>query len=58
MVEGIVNVLYEYVRDRADEIRGLRWEVYRQIIVIVTDSDSDMDDDDDSSEVDKLFLRW
>ena len=58
VVEGMVNVLCEYVRYRADEIRGLRWEVYRQIIVIVTDSDSDMVDDEDSSEVDELFLWW
>ena len=56
VVEGVINVLYEYVRDRADEIRDLRWDVYRQIIVIVTDSDSDMDDDDDADEVDELFV--
>ena len=50
VVDGVINVLYEYVRDRADEIRDLRWDVYRQIIVIVADSDSDMDDDDDEDE--------
>ena len=53
VVYGVINVLYEYVRDRADEIRDLRWDVYRQIIVIVADSDSDMDDD---SEVDESFV--
>lgn len=47
VVEGMMNVLHEYIRDRADEIRDLRWEVYRQIIVIVSDSDSEIDDDDD-----------
>ena len=56
VVDGVINVLYEYVRDRADEIRDLRWDVYRQIIVIVTDSDSDMDDDDDAGDVDELFV--
>ena len=56
VLEGVINVLYEYVRDRADEIRDLRWDVYRQIIVIVTDSDSDMDVDDDDDEVDELFV--
>ena len=50
VVEGVINVLYEYIRDRADEIRDLRWEVYRQIIVIVTDSDSDTDDGEEMSE--------
>ena len=57
VVEGTMNVLYEYVRDTADEIRNLRWEVYRQFIVIVTDSDSDMDDED-SAYIDELFLWW
>ena len=56
VVDGVINVLYEYVRDRADEIRDLRMDVYRQIIVIVTDSDSDMDDDDDAGDVDELFV--
>ena len=54
VIEGVMNVLYEYVRDRADEIRDLRWEVYRQIIVIVTDSDGETDDDNDDN--DEMFL--
>ena len=57
VVEGMKNILYEYVRDTAIEIRDLRWVVYRQFIVIVTDSDSDVDDED-SADIDELFLWW
>ena len=51
-----MNVLYEYVRGLADDIRDLRWEAYRQIIVVVSDSDSDIDREDEVADIDELFV--
>ena len=56
VLEGVMNVLYEYVRGLSDDIRDLRWEAYRQIIVVVSDSDSDIDREDEVADIDELFV--
>ena len=56
VVEGMVNVLNEYIRDKVEEISDLRWEVYRQIVVLGADTDDETDQEDDMSEDDFLFM--
>ena len=56
VVEGMVNVLNEYIRDKVEEISDLRWEVYRQIVVLGADTDDETDEEDDMLEDDFFFM--
>ena len=55
-MEGMVNVLNEYIRDKVEEISDLRWEVYRQIVVLGADTDDETDDEEYRSDDDLLFM--
>ena len=44
--EGVINVLYEYIRNIAEEIHDMRWLIFRQVVILVADNDGELSDED------------
>lgn len=51
VIDGVINVLHEYIRNIADEIRNLRWLTYQQLVIIVAAGNDDSDSEDDQMEI-------
>lgn len=45
VIDGVANVLSEYIRNIADEIRELRWLSLQQAVVFVGTDDSETDEE-------------
>lgn len=45
VIDGVVNVLSEYIRTLADEIRKLRWLAFQQAVIFVGTDDSETDEE-------------
>ena len=57
VLEGVINMVMEYMRILAEEIRDLRWLMFREVVAIVFGNEDEFEESSDSDWDDSMFYH-